>query len=70
MEFLGGQQGKDLALSLLWLWLPLWCVFDPWPRNFRISLARPKKEREALILEELGVPAVVQWVKDPELSLQ
>ena len=43
MEFLGGQQGKDLALSLLWLWLPLWCVFDPWPRNFCISLARPKK---------------------------
>ena len=30
-------QIKDLALSLLWLWLLLWCGFDPWPRNFCMS---------------------------------
>ena len=29
-----GQQVKDLALSLLWLWLQLWHAFSPWPRNF------------------------------------
>ena len=28
------QQFKDLALSLLWLRLLLWCRFDPWPGNF------------------------------------
>lgn len=25
------QRVKDLALSLLWLWLQLWCGFDPMP---------------------------------------
>ena len=24
-------QAKDLELSLLWLWLLLWCRFSPWP---------------------------------------
>jgi len=28
------QWVKDLALSLLWLWLELWHGFDPWARNF------------------------------------
>ena len=27
------QWVKDLALSLLWLWLLLWCEFSPGPRN-------------------------------------
>ena len=27
------QWVKDLALSLLWLWLLLWHVLDPWPGN-------------------------------------
>ena len=30
------QQLKDLALSLLWLWLQLWHSFHPWLRNFHI----------------------------------
>ena len=33
------QWVKDLALSLLWL------RFDPWPWNFRMPHAWPKKER-------------------------
>ena len=41
------QWVKDLSLSLLWLRLRLWRVFDPWPRNFRMSQAwlPPKKGR-------------------------
>ena len=27
------QWVKDPVLSLLWLWLLLWCGFDPWPTN-------------------------------------
>ena len=38
------QWVKDLALSLLWLWLQLWCGFDPWPRNFRMPWTWPKKD--------------------------
>ena len=34
------QQVKDLALSLLW------CRFDPWPGNFHMPWAWPKKEKE------------------------
>ena len=33
------QWVKDLALSLLWLWLSLWCGFDPWPENFQVLRA-------------------------------
>jgi len=40
------QQLKDLALSLLWLWLLLWCVFNPWPRIFRMLWVQPRKERK------------------------
>ena len=29
-SFLVAQQGKDLALSLVWLGLPLWRGFNPW----------------------------------------
>ena len=28
------QWVKALVLSLLWLWLQLWCEFSPWPRSF------------------------------------
>ena len=38
------QWVKDLALSLLWLWLQLWCRFDPWPRNFCLLWVLPKKK--------------------------
>ena len=40
------QQVKDLALSLLWLWLPLWHRFNPWARNFCMPWARPKKKKK------------------------
>ena len=33
------QRVRDLALSLLW------CGFDPWPGNFRMPQAQPKKRR-------------------------
>ena len=32
---------KDPALSLLWLWLLLWCGFHSWPRNVYM-LQEPK----------------------------
>ena len=33
------QWVKDPALSLLWLKLPLWHRFHPWPGNFHIPRA-------------------------------
>ena len=38
------QQVKDVALSLLWLWLHLWLDFRPWPRNFHMLWAWPKQK--------------------------
>ena len=37
---------KDLSLSLLWLWLLLWCGFDPWPGNFRMLPKEKRKEKK------------------------
>lgn len=37
-----GLRVKDPALLLLWLRLPLWCGFDPWPSMLR---AWPKKKK-------------------------
>ena len=37
------QWVKDPVSSLLWLWLQLWLWFDPWPMNFHMPQARPKK---------------------------
>ena len=37
---------KDPVFSLLWLWLLLWYGFNPWPRNFHMPWAGPKKEKE------------------------
>ena len=37
------QQVKDLALALQQLRSLLWCGFDPWPGNFHMPRARPKK---------------------------
>ena len=43
---------KDLALSLLWLWLRLWHGFYPWPRNFCMpAIAKQTKDSSALTLE-------------------
>ena len=33
---------KDLALSLQWLELLLWCVFDPCPQEFHMPRVQPK----------------------------
>ena len=41
------QQVKDLASSLLWLWLLLWRGFDPWPGNFGMRQAQPETKTEA-----------------------
>ena len=37
------QQFKDPVLSLLWLWLQLWHMFDPWPGKFPMLQVQPKK---------------------------
>ena len=34
---------KDPVLSLLWLRSLLWWTFDPWPRNFHMPHAWPKR---------------------------
>ena len=39
------QQVKDLALPLLWLGSLLWCVLDPWARNFHMLRMQPKKKK-------------------------
>ena len=33
---------KDLALSVQWLWLLLWCGFSFWPGNFHMLKHGPK----------------------------
>ena len=45
-EFPCGQWVNDPVLLLQWLGLLLWLGFDPWPRNFHIPWAWPKKEKE------------------------
>ena len=40
------QQVKNLALSPQWLGLLLWCRFDPWPWNFHMSWAWPRKKKK------------------------
>ena len=42
------QWAKDPVLSLLWLWLLLWHGFDPWPGNFCMLQAGPKKKKRTL----------------------
>ena len=41
-EFPGGIAVKHLVLSLLWF------RFDPWPGNFHMPEAWPKKEQEVV----------------------
>ena len=45
LEFLGGFAAENSALSLLWLRSLLWLGFDPWPGNFHVHWAWPKKHR-------------------------
>lgn len=40
------QGVKELALSLIQLWLQLRLRFDFWAENFLMSQVQPKKERE------------------------
>ena len=49
-------------MSLQWLRLLLWLGFDLWPGNFHMPWVQPKKIM-------VRVPAVVQQLKDPALSL-
>ena len=42
---LAAQRVKDLVLPLLWLWSLLWHDFNPWPRNFHMPQAQPKKKK-------------------------
>ena len=44
LEFLCGKRVKDPALSLQWLGSLLWHGFSPWPGNFHMVWARPKKK--------------------------
>ena len=37
---------KDLVCSLLWLGSLPWCVFHPWPQNFRVLGVQPKKKKK------------------------
>ena len=39
------QWDKDLAVTLLWLWLLQRCRFDPWPGNFCMLGVWPKKQK-------------------------
>ena len=45
------QQVKDLALSWQWLWLLLYCRFDPWPRKFHMlwTLSKKKKKKKDIV---------------------
>ena len=40
------QQVKDPPLSLQQLGSLLWRMFDPWPRNFCVPWAWPKKKKQ------------------------
>ena len=50
------QQVKDPVLSLLWFESLLWGWFHPWPRNFLMPWAQPKKREGALIPSSMKVP--------------
>ena len=42
------QWVKDLALLPQQLGLLLWSEFDPWPGNFRMLWAQPRKKNKGL----------------------
>ena len=39
-------QVKNSMLSLLWLWIQLGHMFDPWPGNFCLPQEQPKKKKK------------------------
>lgn len=55
-EFSDGLAVRDSALSLLWF------RFNPWPRNFHVLWAWPKRNSTNSL--------EAQWIDDPVLSLQ
>ena len=44
------QWVRDLGVSLMWLWLLLWCRLDPWPGNFHMPWVRAKKEERGVVI--------------------
>ena len=45
-SFLLAQPVKDPVCSWKWLRLLLWSGFHPWPQNFCMTWAQPKKKKE------------------------
>ena len=52
------QRIKDLASSLLGLGLQLWHGINPWPVNFCMPWAWPKKKKEEFRLQCNGIGSV------------
>ena len=44
---------KDLALSLLWLWLQQWHRFDLWPGELLLAVNVAKKKKSDNILHQI-----------------
>ena len=62
------QQVKDLALSLQQFESPLQCGFGPWPRNFYMPWAQPKKKKKkAMLLNGAAKKSITQSEKDINL---
>lgn len=56
------QRTKDPVLSLLWLRSQLGCGFDPWPRDFCMSGAQPKKHKKRSTLNQLPTSSADMYV--------
>ena len=64
------QQVKDPILSLQWLWLLLWCQFDPWPGKFHMSRVEEGGGVVAERKEGLRKPERFQMASPLALSLK
>ena len=61
------QWVKDLALSLLGLWLQLWLGFDPRLRNFHVLQMWPKnKQKKTLTIEGIDYPNSPRFISEVE----
>ena len=58
------QWVKDMALSLEWLGSLLWLGFDPWPRNFHVSQAWPKKKKKTRNREKIEMKRGRKRIRD------
>ena len=52
------RQVEDLAVPLMWLGLLLWLGFSPWPGNFCMLWAWPKKKKALGICAQRGIDIV------------